>query len=74
MGVGLRPQPEAASDILGQFLTFIVPTPSGHCSTGNDILRQVTPDTPRWQPGAMHAGDFLEMLSGQLDSRCRQIA
>jgi hypothetical protein len=22
----------------------------------------VTPGTPRWQPGAMHAGDFLEKL------------
>jgi MoaA/NifB/PqqE/SkfB family radical SAM enzyme len=49
-------------------------TPSGQCSIGNGILKQVTPDTPRWQPGAMHAGDFLEMLSGQLDSRRRQIA
>jgi MoaA/NifB/PqqE/SkfB family radical SAM enzyme len=38
--------------------------PSGQCSTGDDILRRVTPETPRWQPGAMHAGDFLEMLRG----------
>jgi hypothetical protein len=30
--------------------------------------------TPRWQPGTMHAGDFLEMLNGQLDLRRRQIA
>ena len=48
--------------------------PSGQCSTGHSILKQVTSDTPRWRPGAMHAGDFLEMLSGQLDSRRRQIA
>jgi len=46
-------------------------TPSGQCSTGDDILRQVTRDTPRWQPGEMHAGDFLEMLGVQSD-RCRQ--
>jgi pyruvate-formate lyase-activating enzyme len=38
--------------------------PSGQCSIGDDILRQVTPETPRWQPGAMHAGDFLELLRG----------
>jgi MoaA/NifB/PqqE/SkfB family radical SAM enzyme len=37
--------------------------PSGQCSTGKGILKQVTPDTPRWQPGVMHAGDFLEKLS-----------
>ena len=48
--------------------------PSGQCSTGADILRQVTPDTPRWQPSAMHAGDFLEMLNGQADARRRHIA
>jgi MoaA/NifB/PqqE/SkfB family radical SAM enzyme len=48
--------------------------PSGQCSTGDGILKQVTSDTPRWEPGAMHAGDFLEMLSGQSDSRRRQIA
>jgi len=48
--------------------------PSGQCSTGADILRQVMPDTPRWQPGAMHAGDFLEMLNGQVDARRRHVA
>jgi MoaA/NifB/PqqE/SkfB family radical SAM enzyme len=48
--------------------------PSGQCSTGADILRQVTPDTPRWVPDAMHAGDFLEMLGGQADARRHQIA
>jgi pyruvate-formate lyase-activating enzyme len=37
-------------------------TPSGQCSTGEGILKQVTPDVPRWRPGIMHAGDFLERL------------
>ena len=37
--------------------------PSGQCSTGDAILKQVTAGTPRWQPGAMHAGDFLEMIA-----------
>ena len=36
--------------------------PSGQCSVGDEIFKQVTPDTPRWQPGTMHAGDFLEKL------------
>jgi MoaA/NifB/PqqE/SkfB family radical SAM enzyme len=36
--------------------------PSGQCSTGDDILRQVTPETPRWEPGALHAGDYLEKI------------
>jgi MoaA/NifB/PqqE/SkfB family radical SAM enzyme len=38
--------------------------PSGRCSTGNSILKRVTTDTPRWCPGAVHASDFLEKLSG----------
>jgi sulfatase maturation enzyme AslB (radical SAM superfamily) len=38
-------------------------TPNGQCSTGADILTKMLPDTPRWRPGDMHAGDFLEMLS-----------
>jgi MoaA/NifB/PqqE/SkfB family radical SAM enzyme len=42
--------------------------PSGQCSTGDDILKQVTPETLCWQPGAMHAGDFLEMVRGAGDS------
>ncbi len=46
--------------------------PSGQCSTGDGILRQVTPETPRWQPGAMHAGDFLETLGWPADLRRRQ--
>jgi MoaA/NifB/PqqE/SkfB family radical SAM enzyme len=37
--------------------------PGGHCSTGGDVLRQTSSDTPRWQP-AMNAGDFLACLSG----------
>jgi len=45
--------------------------PSGQCSTGNGILRRVTPDTPRWQPGAMHAGDFLENLRPTDLRRCQ---
>src|SRR5262249_2973242 len=36
--------------------------PSGQCSIGDEIFQQVTPDTPCWQPGAVHAGDFLEKL------------
>ena len=36
--------------------------PSGQCSIGNSILQRVTPDTPRWQPGAMNAVDFLQTL------------
>lgn len=43
--------------------------PSGQCSMGNDLLRRVTSETPRWQPGVMHAGDFLEMAGGCLDRR-----
>jgi MoaA/NifB/PqqE/SkfB family radical SAM enzyme len=38
-------------------------TPSGQCSVGDDILRHVSPDTPRWRPKAVHAGDFLDRLS-----------
>ncbi len=49
-------------------------TPSGQCSVGDDILRQVTPDTPRWQPGAMHAGDFLEKISRRTQATRLQIA
>jgi sulfatase maturation enzyme AslB (radical SAM superfamily) len=49
-------------------------TPGGQCSVGDDILKQVTPDTPRWAPGNVHAGDFLEMLSRQTQAARRQIA
>jgi pyruvate-formate lyase-activating enzyme len=40
-------------------------TPSGQRSRGSDALKQVTPATPRWRPGATHAGDFLAMLPEQ---------
>jgi MoaA/NifB/PqqE/SkfB family radical SAM enzyme len=49
-------------------------TPSGQCSVGDHILKQVTPDTPRWVPGNVHAGDFLEMLGTQTQAARRQIA
>jgi MoaA/NifB/PqqE/SkfB family radical SAM enzyme len=39
--------------------------PGGQCSRDSDVLMQVTADTPYWQPGAIHAGDFLEGLSGR---------
>jgi MoaA/NifB/PqqE/SkfB family radical SAM enzyme len=39
--------------------------PGGQCSRGGDVLRQVTSETPCWQPGKAHAGDFLERLSGR---------
>jgi MoaA/NifB/PqqE/SkfB family radical SAM enzyme len=48
--------------------------PGGQCSTGDGILKQVTIDTPRWQPGTMHAGDFLKMLGRRKDLRRLQIA
>jgi MoaA/NifB/PqqE/SkfB family radical SAM enzyme len=37
--------------------------PSGHCSRGEDILKQLSPGGPCWRPGTMHAGDFLEGLA-----------
>jgi MoaA/NifB/PqqE/SkfB family radical SAM enzyme len=49
-------------------------TPGGQCSTGDGILQQVTPETPRWQPGAMHAGDFLEEIGKPEDLLRRQSA
>src|SRR5262249_14796300 len=48
--------------------------PSGQCSTGDGILRQVTSETPHWHPGATHAGDFLEALSERTQSRRCQTA
>jgi MoaA/NifB/PqqE/SkfB family radical SAM enzyme len=48
--------------------------PGGQCSTGDDILRQVTLETRRWQPGAIHAGDFLEKLGTSTDSRRTRLA
>jgi len=41
--------------------------PGGQCSAGEDILRQVAPEAPRWQSGTMHAGDFLEKLGRSTD-------
>jgi sulfatase maturation enzyme AslB (radical SAM superfamily) len=35
-------------------------SPGGRCSTGDGVLKQEAPDMPRWRPGVMHAGDFLE--------------
>ncbi|MEZ5932859.1 MAG: radical SAM protein [Alphaproteobacteria bacterium] len=34
--------------------------PTGQCSMGLDILKEVKPDTPRWQPGRIDAFDFIE--------------
>jgi MoaA/NifB/PqqE/SkfB family radical SAM enzyme len=39
--------------------------PNGQCSDGLNILKQMKPDVPRWQPSASHAGEFLEMVSGR---------
>ena len=36
--------------------------PTGQCSMGLDILKEVKPDTPRWQPGVADAFDFIEEL------------
>lgn len=36
--------------------------PTGQCSMGLDILREVQPDTPRWQPDAADAFDFIETM------------
>jgi MoaA/NifB/PqqE/SkfB family radical SAM enzyme len=47
-------------------------TPGGQCSAGIDVLKQIASDTPRWRPGAMHAGDFLEMLRTRAEpGQCR---
>ena len=36
--------------------------PNGQCSFGHDILRQVTPDTPRWRPDRLNAGEFIDLV------------
>jgi MoaA/NifB/PqqE/SkfB family radical SAM enzyme len=36
--------------------------PTGRCSVGQEIMKPVTPDVPRWQPNAINAGAFLETL------------
>ncbi len=43
-------------------------TPSGHCSVGDDVLKRMPPDTPRWRPGAIHAGDFLKDAEQERDT------
>ncbi|NJO37326.1 MAG: radical SAM protein [Rhizobiales bacterium] len=40
--------------------------PTGQCSMGLDILREVQPDTQRWRPGVVDAFAFVE------DMRCHQ--
>jgi hypothetical protein len=40
-------------------------SPNGQCSGGLNILQQMKPDVPRWQPNASHAGEFLDMVSGR---------
>ncbi len=37
-------------------------TANGQCSIGQDILTPDTAETPRWLPGEIHAGEFLERL------------
>jgi hypothetical protein len=48
--------------------------PGGECARGNDVLKQVTSDTPRWQPGIMHAASFLEKIGKPTDLLRRQTA
>lgn len=40
-------------------------SPSGQTWKGEDILKQADAGSPRWRPGADHAGDFLATLSHQ---------
>jgi MoaA/NifB/PqqE/SkfB family radical SAM enzyme len=40
-------------------------SPSGQTWKGEDILKQADAGSPRWRPGADHAGDFLATLSRQ---------
>jgi MoaA/NifB/PqqE/SkfB family radical SAM enzyme len=42
--------------------------PNGQCSIGEGILKQVTPDVPFWQPGRIHAGDFVQSLVQSTDA------
>jgi uncharacterized Fe-S cluster-containing radical SAM superfamily protein len=44
-------------------------SPSGQTWNGEDILKQADAGSPRWQPGADHAGDFLATLSRQAKRR-----
>jgi hypothetical protein len=59
-GVHVRPLPSR--------VTLFRLTPGGQCSRGSDVLRQVTSATPCWEPGAVHAGKFLEMISGHTEA------
>ena len=36
--------------------------PTGQCSMGLDILKEVKPDTPYWRPGVTDAYDFIEEM------------
>jgi pyruvate-formate lyase-activating enzyme len=36
--------------------------PSGRCSVGQGILKQMTPDVRQWRPSAVNAGDFLDTI------------
>jgi sulfatase maturation enzyme AslB (radical SAM superfamily) len=56
-GVHVRPLPPR--------VTLYRLTPGGQCSRGSDVLKQVTSTTPCWQPGATHAGDFIDMIRGK---------
>jgi MoaA/NifB/PqqE/SkfB family radical SAM enzyme len=49
-------------------------SPGGHCSAGEDILRQVTPEAPRWLPDDAHAGEFLaKLVASKSQHHCRAI-
>ena len=48
--------------------------PTGQCSMGLDILKEVKPDTPRWQPGVADAFDFIEGLRSRFQARSRSTA
>lgn len=38
-------------------------SPNGQCSRGTDLLRELPTDAPCWQPGEVHAGDFIQSLA-----------
>lgn len=39
--------------------------PTGQCSMGLDILKEVGLKTPVWHPGTMHAWDFIERMRNE---------
>jgi hypothetical protein len=45
--------------------------PDGRCSIGTELLQEVADDTPRWVPGEMDAGEFLEMVRARY--RAKQV-